>query len=336
MEKKPTIYDIAKALNVTTSTVSRALKNSSLISEDTRKKVWEYAKKINYRPNKIASSLSSGKSNIVGVIIPSALVQFFSAVINSLEQILQQKGYTALLYQTNESYKSEVNGIKTLLEAQVDGIIISPSLETYDFSHINKAHHEGIPVIQFDRVDDKIDLPSVSIDDEKAGYIATKHLIESGYERISYISTDSKIQIFKQRFEGYKRALSEYGYLYREGLVVLGEMSIKGGMEGARKIMESKHRPDAFIGMDDFTALGIIKELTKMNIIPPQIPVVGFANQTFSEYITPSLSTIDQQAENMGKECANLFLKIRDKKSDSDDKIEKIVLDPILIKRESS
>lgn len=335
MEKKPTIYDIAKALGVTTSTVSRALKDSSLISEETRKKVWEYAKKINYRPNKLASSLSSGKSNIVGMIIPSALIQFFSEVVNSLEQELQQKGYNVLLYQTNESYNSEVNGIKTLLEARVDGIIISPSLETYDFSHINKAHQEGIPVIQFDRIDDSVNLPSVSIDDEKAGYMVTKHLIESGNERIAYISTNSEVQIFKQRFEGYKRALHEHGYPYRESLVLLDEMSIKGGMKGAKKMMEAKHKPDAFIGGDDFTALGIIKELSKINIIPPQIAVVGFANQTFSEFITPSLSTIDQQAVNMGKECANLFLKINKKKGGSN-KPEKIILEPILIKRESS
>lgn len=335
MEKKPTIYDIAKALGVTTSTVSRALKDSSLISEETRKKVWEYAKKINYRPNKLASSLSSGKSNIVGMIIPSALIQFFSEVVNSLEQELQQKGYNVLLYQTNESYNSEVNGIKTLLEARVDGIIISPSLETYDFSHINKAHQEGIPVIQFDRIDDSVNLPSVSIDDEKAGYMVTKHLIESGNERIAYISTNSEVQIFKQRFEGYKRALHEYGYPYRESLVLLDEMSIKGGMKGAKKMMEAKHKPDAFIGGDDFTALGIIKELSKANIVPPQIAVVGFANQTFSEFITPSLSTIDQQAVNMGKECANLFLKINKKKGGSN-KPEKIILEPILIKRESS
>lgn len=335
MEKKPTIYDIAKALNVTTSTVSRALNNSSLISEETRKRIWEYAKKINYRHNKLASSLSSGKSNIVGIIIPNALIQFFSAVINSLEHELQQEGYNVLLYQTNESYSSEVNGIKTLLEAQVDGIIISPSLETYDFSHINKAHQEGIPVIQFDRIDDRLKLPSVSIDDEKAGYMVTKHLIDSGNERIGYISTNSEVQIFRQRFEGYKRALSEAGYPYRKSLVLLDEMSIKGGMYGARKMMESKHKPDAFIGGDDFTALGIIKELSKMNIVPPQISVVGFANQTFSEFITPSLSTIDQQAVNMGKECAKLFLKINKKKGGSN-KTEKIVLEPILIERESS
>lgn len=335
VEKKPTIYDIAKALNITTSTVSRALNNSTLISKETKETVWKFAKKINYRPNKLASSLSSGKTNIIGVVIPSAQIQFFSSVINSLEQTLQQEGYNVLLYQTNESYKSELSGISTLLEAQVDGIIISPSLETYDFTHLDKAHKEGMPVILFDRVHDTLDLPSVSIDDEKAGYMATTHLIEKGYKKIGYISTDSTIQIFKARFEGYKRALKEHNYLYQEELIILDQMSIKGGMEGTRKMMQLKQRPDAIIGGDDFTALGIIKELSQLHITPPEVGVIGFANQTFSEFITPSLSTIDQQAVNMGKECANLFLKITHKKL-AKNTIQKIVLPPLLIIRDSS
>ncbi len=335
MEKKPTIYDIAKALDITTSTVSRALNNSDLISKETKDAVWAIARKINYRPNKLASSLSLGKSNLIGIIIPTAQIHFFSLVIDSLEQTLQQEGYNVLLYQTNESYASEVKGISTLLEARVDGIIISPSLETYDFSHLTKPHQEGIPIVQFDRVDDVMELPSVSIDDEKAGYIATKHLIDAGYRRIGYISTDSNIKIFKARLMGYCRALEEQGLPLDQNLIILDEMSIQGGMKGARQMMEMDVRPDAIIGGDDFTALGIIKELSLIGITPPQIGVIGFANQTFSEYITPSLSSIDQQAVRIGGECARLFLKIAKDNTIHINK-EKIVLEPLLIARESS
>lgn len=335
MQKKPTIYDIAKALDVTISTVSRSLNDSELISKETKEKVWAMAQELNYRPNKIASSLSSGKSNIIGVIIPNANIQFFSSVINSLEQALQQEGYSVLLYQSNESFKSDLSGIRTLLEAQVAGIIISPSLETYDFDFLNKAQSEKLPIIQFDRVHDGLDLPSVCIDDEKAGYLATKHLIDMGYKRIAYISTNSTIQIFADRFNGYKRALKEYQHAVSEDLIILDELSTKGGIEGARKLMSLKDKPDAIIGGDDFTALGIIKELSQMGLTPPQVGVIGFANQTFSEFITPSLSTIDQQAVQMGKECANLFLSIVNKRTKGV-KNKKITLDPILIKREST
>lgn len=335
MQKKPTIYDIAKALDVTISTVSRSLNDSELISKETKEKVWAMAKELNYRPNKIASSLSSGKSNIIGVIIPNANIQFFSSVINSLETALQQEGYSVLLYQSNESFKSDLSGIRTLLEAQVAGIIISPSLETYDFDFLNKAQSDRLPIIQFDRVHDSLDLPSVSIDDEKAGYMATKHLIDVGYERIAYISTNSAIQIFTDRFNGYKRALKEHGHPILEERIILHELSIQGGIEGTRKLMNLKNQPDAIIGGDDFTALGIIKELSQMGLTPPQIGVIGFANQTFSEFITPSLSTIDQQAVQMGKECANLFLSIVNKRTKGG-KNKKIILDPILVKREST
>ena len=335
MQKKPTIYDIAKELNVAISTVSRSLNDSDLISDETKERVWETARKLNYRPNKLASSLSSGKSYIVGVIIPSAQIQFFSAVINSLERALQKEGYSVLLYQSNESTKSEISGIQTLVEARVDGIIISPSLETYNFDVINRIHAEGLPILLFDRVDDGLDLPSVSIDDEKAGFMATKHLIDQGYKRIAYISTSSTIQIFRNRCKGYRRALEEHGIPIKDDMIILDELSIQGGIAGTRKLMAMPEKPDAIIGGDDFTALGIIKELSLMGLMPPKIGVIGFANQTFSEYITPGLSTIDQQAIKMGKECASLFLKIVHKKL-SYKPIEKVVLNPILVERQSS
>lgn len=335
MQKKPTIYDIAKALNVTISTVSRSLNNSDLISEETKEKVWEMAQKLNYRPNKVASSLSSGKSHVVGVIIPSAQIQFFSAVINSLEQVLQKEGYSVLLYQSNESARADISGIQTFIEARVDGIIISPSLETYNFDFLRKAHAEGMPILQFDRIDDNLDLPSVAIDDEKGGFIATKHLIDQSYKRIAYISTSSKIQIFRNRYNGYLRALKDHGIPVDEEMIILDELSIQGGVTAARKLMALENKPDAIIGGDDFTALGIIKELSQMGLTPPKVGVIGFANQTFSEFITPGLSTIDQQAKKMGKECANLFLRLVHKKR-SNKPMEKVVLEPILLERESS
>ncbi|TJZ53236.1 LacI family transcriptional regulator [Sphingobacterium olei] len=337
MKKKTTIYDIAKELNITVSTVSRALNNISSISEETRNAVWETAKKLNYRPNKIATSLSSGKTNIIGVVIPSAKIQFFSSVVHSLEQALKKAGYSILLYQSNESIESEKNGIQTLLEAQVDGIIISLSLETDNIDHIRKVESEGKPLIVFDRIHNELNVPSVAINDIMAGYIATKHLIDSGYKKIAYVSTRHKIKIFDDRYKGYIDALQEANMPLNENLIILDELSIQGGIKATEKLLKLIDKPDAIIGGDDFTALGIIKGLSTKGIVPPKVGVIGFANQTFSEYITPSLSTIDQQAVKMGQECASLFLRLINKKSSTNtDSPEKIILDPILVARDST
>lgn len=335
--KKTTIYDIAKELNTTISTVSRALNNSDLISESTKRSVRDAAKRLNYRPNKVASSLSSGKTYIIGIIIPSARIHFFSSFVSSLEQEFKKAGYSIILYQTNESLDSEINGVKTLLEAQVDGIIISPSLATNDFSHLLKVQQDRKALLVFDRIDDRIDAPMVSIDDEKAGYLVTKHLIDVGYKRIAYISTASKIKIFEDRYNGYLRALAEHGIAINERFVIKDDVSIESGIKGTKKLLALDEKPDAIIGGDDFTALGIINALHKQGLNPPKIGVVGFANQSFSEYIIPSLTTIDQQASKMGEESVRLFLDmVESNNSVPSLKHKKVVLEPVLIEREST
>lgn len=335
MKKKVTIYDIAKELNVTVSTVSRALNGFPTISESTKKAVLETAKKLNYSPNKLASSLKSGKTNTIGVIVPSTQVHFFASVIHSIEQTLKCNGYRVLLYQSNESLKNEIDGVKTLMEAQVDGIIASISLETEDVSHFNAVIKQNKPLILFDRTHEKLKVPSVTIDDFKAGYIATQHLIDKGYKRIAFVTTHYQIKIFNDRFKGYKEALSANGIVYSDEYIVFGGLSIKDGRYGAGKLLRQTVLPDAIIAGDDFTALGVIKKLKENNLAPPEIGVIGFANETFSAFITPNLSTIDQQANKMGAECAKMFLKMICKKNPYD-YIEHIILEPLLIERQSS
>lgn len=336
MKKRTTIYDIAKALNTTISTVSRALNNSDLISDATKDAVRKMAEEMNYRPNKVASSLSSGKTYIIGVIVPSAQIHFFSAFISTLELHFKHAGYSIILYQSNESLQSEQNGIATLLEAQVDGIIISPSLETTDFSHLQKVHEEHKALLVFDRIDDRIHAPKVAIDDEGAGYLATSHLIKSGYQRIAFASTASTIKIFEDRFSGYTRALTEHGFAIDPRLIVREEISIEAGIRAARQLLDLPTRPDAIIGGDDFTALGILNVLHERQVQAGEIGVVGFANQTFSAYINPSLTTIDQQAEKMGEESARLFLTMLQSADPLVLSDTRIILDPILIVRDST
>ncbi|RZK53288.1 MAG: LacI family transcriptional regulator [Pedobacter sp.] len=335
MKKKTTIYDIAKELNITVSTVSRALSGFPAISEATREAVIATAKKLNYSPNRLASALKSGKTYIIGVIVPSVQAHFFASIIHSIEEGLKDSGYRVILYQSNESVENEINGVKTLLEAQVDGIIASMSLETEDVAHFTEIIKQNKPLVIFDRVNVNLNVPTVTLDDFKAGYMATEYLIEKGYKNIAFITTIHQIKIFSDRLEGYKKALIDNKIPVLEENIILGGLSIKDGRFGASKLMRLENRPDAIIAGDDFTALGAIKKLKEINETPPKIGVIGFANEGFSAYITPNLSTIDQHPNQMGSECAKMFLKMIQQENPYQD-IEHIVLDPTLVERQST
>lgn len=335
MKKKTTIYDIAKELNITVSTVSRALSGFSAISETTRAAVITTAKKLNYSPNRLASALKSGKTYIIGVIVPSVQSHFFASVIHNIEEGLKDSGYRIILYQSNESVQNEINGVKTLLEAQVDGIIASFSLETEDVSHFNEIIKQNKPLVIFDRVNINLNAPTVTLDDFKAGYLATQYLIEKGYQNIAFITTIHQIKIFKDRLEGYKAALKDHNLKVLEENIIFGGLSIKDGRFGASKLMRLNKKPDAIISGDDFTALGVIKKLKEIDETPPKIGVIGFANEGFSAYITPNLSTIDQHPNQMGSECAKMFLKMIQQENPYQD-IKHVIIDPTLVERQST
>lgn len=335
MNKKTTIYDIARELGITVSTVSRALNGITTISESTRMLVLQKAKELNYSANKLASSLASGRTQTIGVIVPNAQVNFFASVVHSIEREMKKNGYSVLLYQSNESFLDEINGINALLEAQVECIMMSMSLETEITSHLEKVISQNKPLILFDRTHDDLKVPSVVLDDFKAGYIVTRHLLDHGYTRIAFITTDKKIKIFNDRYAGYLHALAESGVDEMKNMLVRGILSIDAGRNAVFSILDNGLVPDAFIGGDDFTAVGIIQGLKERNYAIPETGVVGFSNQSFSSFITPSLSTVDQKANQMGVECAKLFLKMT-KKSNPYENIEQIVLEPELIVRDST
>lgn len=335
MKKKTTIYDIAQALNVTVSTVSRALSGFPAISDATRQAVIEMATKLNYSPNKLASALKSGKTFIVGVIVPSVEAHFFASIIHSIEEGLRASGYRVILYQSNESVANEINGVKTLLEAQVDGIMASISLETENVQHFEEVIKQQKPLILFDRVHPDLNVPTVTINDFHAGYIATEHLINQGFKNIALLTTAHQIQIFNERFKGYKAALNAYHLPIVEENIIFGGLSIKDGRFGAAKLMRNLNPPDAIVASDDFTALGAIKKLNELGQNPPKIGVIGFANEVFSAYISPTLSTIEQYPNDMGAACAALFLKMITQPNPYQH-IEHITLAPELIARQST
>jgi len=315
--------------------VSRALSGFPAISDATRTAVLETAQKLNYSPNKLASALKSGKTHIIGVIVPSVQAHFFASIIHCIEDGLKDSGYRVIIYQSNESVENEINGVKTLLEAQVDGIMASMSLETENVDHFAEIIKQNKPLILFDRVHEDLKVPTITLDDFKAGYMATQHLIDQGYEKIAFITTIHQIKIFNDRLKGYKAALKDNGLPLIDEHLIFGGLSIKDGRFGAGKLMRSKNKPDAIIAGDDFTALGVIKKLKEIDETPPEVGVIGFANEAFSAYITPNLSTIDQHAPQIGKECAKMFLKMV-KQENPFQEMEHIVLDPSIIERQST
>ncbi|MEO7983234.1 MAG: LacI family DNA-binding transcriptional regulator [Bacteroidota bacterium] len=337
MSYKTTITDIARELNTTAATVSRALSNHPRISAETKRSVHQTALKLNYKRNKIASSLRLGKTHVIGVIIPSAEINFFGSVVHGIESIANLNGYNVLLYQSNESGEYEEKGIETFLSARVDGILVSLAKGTLDYSHFEQITKRKVPVVLFDRANDGLEMDSVVIDDFKGAYMATGHLISSGYSRIAHIAGPVHLKNFSERLRGYKAALQDNHLPIDDNYIYNGNVSIESGKEGVRHFLNMAEPPDAIFATEDFTALGAMKELKERGIkIPGEFAIVGFANEQFGEHITPTLSTVDQQTIQMGKSALNLLIELIENKEERNTPKQKIVLEPMLVCRESS
>ena len=334
---RTTILDIAKELGTTPGTVSRALSDHPKISAETKQSVLEMAAKLDYRVNRIASSLRSGKSHVIGVMIPSAEINFFGSVVHGIESIANMHGYQVLIYQSNELHDHEVKGIETFLSARVDGILASIAKDTQDYSHYLEVKARGIPVVLFDRANDDLDIPSVVINDFKGAYIATEHLITQGYQRVAHVTGPQHIKIFNDRQKGYVAALEANNIAVDKKLIYTGDVSIEAGKTAVDYFFRQPVIPDAIFAVEDFTALGVIKALKEKNVrIPEDFGVMGFANEMFGLHITPSLSTIDQQTVSMGREAIRLLLAICNKTEGSKLITDHVVLEPIPLFRESS
>ena len=328
---------MADELKLTTATISRALNDHPRISSSTKKLVLDMAAKMNYRRNRLASSLRSGKTHMIGVIIPSAEINFFGSVVHGIESLANTKGYHILLYQSNETAEYEKKALETFIDIGVDGVLASIAKGTHDFAHYLDLKNKNIPLVFFDRSKDMINIPSVIVDDFKGGYIATEHLLHQGYRRIAHISGQQHLKIFKDRLHGYKEALADAGIAVDEALIYKGDVSIQAGRNAITYFMNLQQPPDAIFCVEDFTALGVVKEAKERGIaIPEQLGVIGFANEAFDEHITPSLSSIDQQTVLMGKEAFALLLTMIDKKEDSVLKRINVVLEPLPKFRQSS
>lgn len=333
---KTTIYDISKKLNISAATVSRALNNNPKISEKTRKLVAKTASEMNYKQNRLAQALKQGRTNNVGIIVPYINRSFFSSVIRGIEEELNPHGYHVIICQSHEEEHNEVEQLNALLNTQIDGIFMSVSKTTQNTDHIQKAIDENTPLIFFDRKLELAGISSVVLDDFKAGYMSTEHLIQEGCKRIAHLSGDINLEIYRNRFEGYKAALKDYHLPFDEKLVVQTSSKIESGIQAVVELWELENKPDAIFSAGDYAALGAIQELKNKKVkIPEEVCVVGFSNEPFTKYMELPITSVDQTPQMMGKIAAQVFLEqVKGNKSLSIEK--KVVLTPELFVRESS
>lgn len=335
MSKKTTIYDIAKALDITAATVSRALNNNPKISKATKALVLKTATEMNYEQNKLALALQSGKSNSVGVIVPRVDSSFFGSIIRGIEEALNPHGYQVIICQTHEEEDKEGYKIEALLNAQVDGILISTTSnsKTAVFSRVLK---KKIPLVFFDRRKDMPGVSSVTINDFQGAYKATKHLIDGGFKRIAHCCGNRTLEIFDQRFLGYQQALIDANIEFNANYVIQTNSNIEEGKRAAKQLLALEAPPDAIFSSSDFTALGAIQELKEHGIeVPENFGVVGFSNEPFTKFMELSISSVDQSPLEMGKRAAKVFLEqVLGSKQIKQE--QHIVLEPELIVRKSS
>jgi LacI family transcriptional regulator len=306
MTKKSTIQDLAKALNITPSTVSRALNNNPRISEATKKAVQEAAKAAGYQVNQLASSLRIGRSFTIGVVVPTADRSFFAAIMRSIEDVANKGNYNVMICQSNDSSKSERNNLDALIKARVDGIAVSIAKESTDLSHFDKL---GVPLVFFDRTPVSHNFSSVDINDYNCAYQATKHLIEQGYRRIAHIGGAQHINIYRKRLRGYQDALTENGLELDNNLLIVNDLKLETGKTAATALLNFPQPPDAVFCASDFAALGTLQVAKQRGLsVPQDFGVVGFANEPFTAYIEPSLTTVDQHPKEMGETIAKLLL----------------------------
>jgi LacI family transcriptional regulator len=339
MEKKKeiTIYDIAKALSFSPSTISRALNDHHSISDKSIKLIKATAQKMGYRPNSIAASLRNNKSNTLGIMISRINRPFIASLISGVESRARKAGYNVIITQSNDNYENEVNNAKALYDSRITGLVASLSMETTDFSHFQQFIDQGTPIVFVDRVPKGLHAYYVIIDNYMAGYRATKHLIEQGCTRIAHFAGAQHRNVYEERRKGYEDALRENNMtIDRELILEFSTLSFTEGKKATKKLLNLPQPPDGIFSANDTAAVSAIMYAKKHGIrIPEDLAVVGFNDDPIASIVDPGLSTITHPAQKMGKISAQLILDHAAKKKD-DDLTDIKMLNTELIIRESS
>ena len=333
MFEPSTLKDIARALGLSTSTVSRALRDTHEISPATKKLVLDYAKKINYRPNPIALSLKERRSKSIGVIVSEVANHYFSQAINGIEAIAYDRGYHVIITQTHESYAREKINIEHLASRSVDGLLVSLSAETSDISHLKSLHNRGLPIVFFDRVPQEIETHKIVANNEKGAFEATEHLIEKGYRRIAHLTSSDHLSISIERLNGYKKALEKHRIPFNEEYL---KHCPHGGMfydemeNAIKELLNLPEKPDAIFVAGDRLSMGCLMVFKSLKIkVPEDMAITGFSNSNVLDLITPPLTAVRQPAYEIGQIATDMLISLIESKYPVEE-FEKKVLDTSL------
>ncbi|MBB1194120.1 LacI family transcriptional regulator [Flavobacterium sp. SOK18b] len=338
MKRKITLKQIAKELDVSISTVSKSLRNSLEIGEETRLKVQAFAKFYNYKPNNIALSLKNRKTKAIGIIIPEIVHHFFSTVINGVEQVANEHGYSVIICLSDDSFDKEVLNMEMLANGSIDGFIISLSKETQfkaDFHHITEVINQGMPVVMFDRVTNDVLCDKVIIDDQAAAYEAVQSLIDKGRKKIALVTTVDYVSVGKLRTDGYTKALLDNGIPFNENLILKIE-DVNTCEITISKLLEDK-AIDAVFAVNELFAVTIIKTANKIGLnVPKDLAVIAFTDGIISKYSTPTITTVSQSGVKMGNKAAKMLIDRLEAKDEEDENYKTEIIETHLIEREST
>jgi LacI family transcriptional regulator len=331
---EPTIHDIARELNISASTVSRALNDNPRISLQTKERIKAVATRMGYRPNTLASNLRNKKSNTIGVVVPLINRHFFSSVISGIEAIAFNAGYNVVISQSNDLVSKEIKIVQSMFANRIDGLIISIAMQTDTFEHLKVFRKKNIPLVFFDRAVAEIETDKIVVDDFAGGFRVTQHLIDQGYQRIAHLAGTQNLQTYLLRKKGYIEALRKNDIPFDESLVIINTLTSEEGASAIQQLMSLPNPPDAIFCGNDTTALSSMIFLRDKGIrIPQDIGIVGFSNEPFSKVVSPSISTIAQPGFEMGQKAAELLIRQIETKERT---YQTIVLPTELIIRESS
>ena len=347
MRKKITLKQIARELDVSISTVSKALKNSKEISADTIQKVQAFAKLYNYRPNNIALSLKNRKTNTIGIIIPEIVHHFFSKVIRGVELVANKRGYNVIIGLSNESFSKEVINMEMLANGSIDGFILSMSKETLlqqDYHHYNETMNQGMPIVMFDRVVSEIKCDKVIVDDFNGAKNAVQKLISNNCEHIALITTKDYVSVGRLRTQGYLEALEENKITPQAELILKMddtldyEVHLEKLEDEIEQLFNAHKEIDGVFAVNELYALSAMKVARKMGLnVPNDIQVIGFTDGVLSKHSTPSLTTVSQHAQLMGERAADLLIdKIEKEFEAEEEQFQTIVINTELVEREST
>lgn len=304
--KEITIYDIARKLNVSPATVSRSLSNHPAVSKKTRKKIEDTAKAMGYRSNLFASNLRKQRTHTLGVIVPKLNSNFVSSVLAGIEKVANKSGYNLIISQSQESEKKEVANAATMFNSRVDGLIVSLAFDTKDLSHFEPFFEKNIPVVFFDRVSYDKSGANVVIDNFKAGYDATSHLIAQGCKRIAHITGNLSRNVYADRLKGYRTALAEHDITFHKKELIINNLDEQSAIAAAQQLLSLKPFPDGLFVTNDSCAAICMQVLKDAGYcIPEDMAIVGFNNDLITRIVEPNLSTINYPGQEMGEIVAH-------------------------------